>query len=112
MRGRSLVTVAVACVATLAGAAAVALADSDNRDGLLKDERHFKAQAQATYEGAVKGGSALNMVAVGHTDLGARGFNADVWAHEGYAYVGQWGFADWATGNNRFCPGETIVGSR
>ena len=52
------------------------------------------------------------MVAVGHTDLGARGFNADVWAHEGYAYVGQWGFADWATGNNRFCPGETIVGSR
>ena len=105
MRGRSLVTVAVACVATLAGAAAVALADSDNRDGLLKDERHFKAQAQATYEGAVKGGSALNMVAVGHTDLGARGFNADVWAHEGYAYVGQWGFADWATGNNRFCPG-------
>ena len=27
----------------------------------------------------------------------------DVWVHEGYAYVGQWGFGDWATGNSRFC---------
>jgi hypothetical protein len=27
-----------------------------------------------------------------------------VWAHEGYAYIGHWGFTDWATGNDRFCP--------
>ena len=30
-------------------------------------------------------GSALNMVAVGHDDLGGRGYNADVWIHEQYA---------------------------
>ena len=24
--------------------------------------------------------------------------------HEEHAYVGQWGFGDWATGNARFCP--------
>src|SRR5688572_19300912 len=50
-------------------------------------------------------GSALNMVAVGHNDLGGRGFNADVWVHEQYAYVGSWGFSDWAAGSKtRFCP--------
>src|SRR5215213_8170273 len=50
-------------------------------------------------------GAAFNMEVVGHNDLGGRGFNADVWVHNGYAYVGQWGFGDWAGGTkNRFCP--------
>src|SRR5437867_1698528 len=50
-------------------------------------------------------GSAWNMEVVGHNDLGGRGFNADVWTHKGYAYVGQWGFGDWANGSkDRFCP--------
>lgn len=50
-------------------------------------------------------GSALNIEVVGHNDLGGRGVNADVWVHEGYAYVGQWGFGDWAAGSkDRFCP--------
>ena len=50
-------------------------------------------------------GSARNMVAVGHDDLGGRGFNADVWVDEQYAYVGSWGFSDWASGSKeRFCP--------
>ena len=50
-------------------------------------------------------GSAVNMEVVGHNDLGNRGYNADVWVHEGYAYVGSWGFEDWANGSkNRFCP--------
>jgi hypothetical protein len=45
------------------------------------------------------------MAVVGHSDLGGRGFNADVWQHEGFAYVGQWGFTDWAQGSQeRFCP--------
>src|ERR671912_872686 len=49
--------------------------------------------------------SALNMEVVGHNDLGGRGYNADVWVHDGYAYVGSWGFEDWANGSkNRFCP--------
>jgi hypothetical protein len=55
--------------------------------------------------GGSNAGSALNMVAVGHNDLGGRGFNADVWVYKGYAYVGQWGFGDWANGSkDRFCP--------
>jgi hypothetical protein len=53
-------------------------------------------------------GASLNMAVVGHTDLGGRGFNADVWVHNGYAYVGQWGFGDWAAGaKDRFCPSGT-----
>jgi hypothetical protein len=34
-------------------------------------------------------GEALNRVVVGHNDLGWRGFNADGWTHNGYAYAGQ-----------------------
>ena len=45
------------------------------------------------------------MVAVGHNDMGGRGYNADVWVHEEHAYVGSWGFSDWAQGDkDRFCP--------
>jgi hypothetical protein len=50
-------------------------------------------------------GAAFNIAVVGHNDLGMRGYNADVWVHKGYAYVGQWGFGDWAAGSkDRFCP--------
>ncbi|MEX2032880.1 MAG: hypothetical protein WEA81_08435, partial [Dehalococcoidia bacterium] len=56
-------------------------------------------------DGGVKGGSALNMEVVGHSDLGGRGFNADVWFHKEFAYVGRWGFTDWSSGSKkRFCP--------
>jgi hypothetical protein len=55
--------------------------------------------------GGHNAGQSLNMAIVGHNDLGGRGFNADVWVYKGYAYVGQWGFADWAGGSkDRFCP--------
>jgi hypothetical protein len=54
---------------------------------------------------ATTSGAAFNMALVGHNDLGNRGFNADVWVHEQYAYIGSWGFQDWANGSkNRFCP--------
>jgi hypothetical protein len=75
-----------------------------SRDDLLKDEKHFYEQLQKTYHGGSKAGSAWNMELVGHNNLDVRGFNADVWKHENYAYVGNWGFADFATGNDRFCP--------
>jgi len=93
----------LALAATALVVTGVALTSPASYDDLLKSEKHYAAQSQQTYEGGNKGGSAWNMVAVGQTDLGGRGFNADVWAYEGYAYVGQWGFADWATGNSRFC---------
>jgi hypothetical protein len=55
-------------------------------------------------------GSALNMVAVGHESLGGRGYNADVWVHEQYAYVGSWGFSDFASGSKqRFCPNDGVA---
>jgi len=53
-------------------------------------------------------GSARNMVAVGHDDLGGRGYNADVWVHEQYAYVGSWGFSDWGA-KQRFCPNDGVA---
>jgi hypothetical protein len=63
-------------------------------------------------------GSAWNMAKVGHTSLGMRGYNADVWLHEQYAYVGSWGFSDWNDGGEqRFCPnpdrsGVAVVDTR
>jgi hypothetical protein len=92
------------------GLSAIALAFASigltaaSKDDLLKDEKHFYEQSQKTYDGGSKAGSAWNMEVVGHNNLGVRGFNADVWTYENYAYVGHWGFADWATGNSRFCP--------
>jgi hypothetical protein len=94
----------VAVAAALVLAVGGAIAHGDDGDGDIKDHGHFREQALKDYKGGNKGGSASNMVAVGHDDLGARGFNGDVWVHDGHAYVGHWGFGDWATGNSRFCP--------
>ena len=56
-------------------------------------------------------GAALNMVAVGSNSIGGRGFNADVWVHEQYAYVGSWGFSDYSSGSKqRFCPSPDKAG--
>ncbi|HEX8208007.1 MAG TPA: hypothetical protein VF587_18225 [Solirubrobacteraceae bacterium] len=67
-----------------------------------------QSQLSSTVEyanSAQKAGSARNMKLVGHADLGMRGYNADVWVHKQYAYVGSWGFGDWASGGEeRFCP--------
>jgi len=71
----------------------------------------FGGAAQAgTYSGGNKGGSAWNIEVVGHHDLDGRGFNGDVWTHDGFAYVGHWGFPDWSSGNDRFCPTEAGSG--
>ena len=102
--------VLVLTVAAVLIAVVGAVAHSDDGTGTLKDEQHFREQALKNYDGGNKAGSAWNMVVVGRNDLGARGFNGDVWVHEGYAYVGQWGFADWATGNSRFCATDETRG--
>ena len=74
------------------------------------------AAAQAGHrplDTAVKGpvqqdGAALNMEVVGHTDIGGRGYNADVWVHKGPRLRGQLGFSDQNTGGEqRFCPNGT-----
>jgi hypothetical protein len=112
------VIVALGLTATALVLAASAASAPSNDDELLKDEKHFLAQSNKSYTGGSKAGSAWNMEVVAHNDLGGRGFNADVWAHKGYAYVGHWGFADWTFGSKtRFCPeapnnGVAIVDSR
>jgi hypothetical protein len=73
---------------------AFALAASDSNDSLLPNERHFKDSGASKTSNGVKGGSAWNMVAVGQNDLSGRGFNGDVYVHNGLAYVGRWGFFD------------------
>ena len=98
---RKLTFLAAAVAALVFVAVGVTAASSDD---LLKDEKHFYEESQKTYEGGPKAGSAWNMEVVGHNNLNVRGFDADVWKHKNYAYVGHWGFADWATGNDRFCP--------
>ena len=92
-------------VIVLAVGAATALGQSKSDDELLKDEKRFLEQSNKTYTGGQKAAQAWNMEVVGQSDLGGRGFNGDVWVHEGFAYVGHWGFQDWANGSkNRFCP--------
>jgi hypothetical protein len=92
--------------------AGTAITASSNHDELLKDEKHFLEQSNKTFEGGQKAMQiSPNLEVVAHDPLGGRGFNADVWAYKGYAYVGHWGFQDWASGSkNRFCPEEPKSG--
>jgi hypothetical protein len=94
-------TVSSICSVALAG---LVLSAPSNSGELLKDEQHRLEQSTRQFHGGNKAGSASNIEVVGQSSLGERGFNADVWTHEGFAYVGHWGFTDWATGNDRFCP--------
>jgi hypothetical protein len=105
MRRVSLGAVLAAAISLLT--ATGALTAPKNQDELLKDELRRLEQSNKQFAGGPKSGDALNMEVVGHTDLGGRGFNADVWFHEGYAYIGRWGFTDWAQGSKqRFCPDD------
>lgn len=104
---RRFMTAVVAAALTVAFAA-LAFADN-NEDDLFANERRILENAQKTSSGS-KGGSAWNMAVVGQSDLGGRGFNGDVWVHKGFAYIGHWGFQDWAAGNDRFCPEEPSSG--
>ena len=72
--------------------AAAAESEVTGGDG-IKEHAQFGRLAEIQYNGGIKAGSARNMEAVAHVDLAARGYNADVWTHKGYAYVGQWGFS-------------------
>jgi hypothetical protein len=98
--------VALGLAATALAFVGVALTAPSNDDELLKDEKHFLQQSNKTYQGGQKDMQiSPNLEVVAHNSIGDRGFNADVWAHKGYAYVGHWGFQDWANGSkNRFCP--------
>src|SRR6266540_2896538 len=81
-------------------------------DELLPNEQHFLDASGKTYDGGTKSGSALNMIAVGQNDLDARGFNGDVFAYNGFAYIGRWGFFD--SSHPQFCPsgGVAVIDAR
>ncbi len=105
---RALIASTVAVI-TIAGSMTSVAGPNKNTEELLPNEQQILADSQKTFDGT-KAGSAWNMVAVGHNEIGGRGFNADVWVHKGFAYVGHWGFQDWATGNDRFCPEQPVSG--
>ncbi len=85
--------------------AVAALSAPTNKDQLLKDERHRLKLMKNNADVEPRRIQLSNVEVVGHTNIGKRGFNADVWQHEGFAYVGHWGFTDWASGSKqRFCP--------
>ena len=74
---RTFATGAVLVAAALVLAMPAATAPSNSSE-LLKDELHFLAQSKKTYSGGQKAAKIKNMEVVGRTDLGGRGFNADV----------------------------------
>lgn len=99
--------IGAALLAALLVFATTAATAPSNDDELLKDELHFLQQSKKTYNGGQKAAQMRNMEVVGQNNLGGRGFNADVWLHDGYAYVGHWGFTDWSSGSKtRFCPSD------
>jgi hypothetical protein len=113
MRARfsiSLLRAAVIAAAIILVGAGAAWSAPKNNAELLKDELHRLSESNKSFSGGNKGGLAWNIEVLGQSPLGDRGFNADVWTHEGFAYVGRWGFSDWATGNARFCPDDAENG--
>ena len=110
LKRKALLGLGLAAVALAFAGVAITAPSNDNE--LLKDEKHFLEQSNKTYSGGQKAMQiSPNLKVVAHDSLGDRGFNGDVWAHKGYAYVGHWGFQDWASGSkNRFCPEEPKSG--
>jgi hypothetical protein len=91
------VTAALLSVGTLAAAAP--------RGDLLPNEQHYLDDSSDN--NGTKSGSALNMVAVGQTSLGDRGFNGDVFVYKRFGYVGRWGFFD--ASHPQFCPAGGVA---
>ena len=72
----------------------------DQPDGLAAAAHGLAAVAPLLTPGPAQRASmrTRNMTVVGHSALGGRGLNADVWEHRGYAYVGVWSGPCPATG--------------
>jgi hypothetical protein len=87
----------LACTGLLVAGAAPALAhpappgQEDPERRLLNRVRRAAERATAGRPAGVDVAFTQRFEVVGHTDLGGDGFNADVWGHDGYAYVGIWG---------------------
>jgi hypothetical protein len=81
---------------------AAALYDPD--EGFIRAVRQIEVSPESLAEQGLES-EIENFDVVGHSDLGGGGVNADVWAHEEYAYVGVWG------GDPRFgipCPATGV----
>ena len=109
-KNKKVSALALGALMTIAMATA-ALTAPTNKGELLKDERHRLKLANTQSEAEPRAMRLRNMRVLGHNAIGGRGFNADVWVHEGFAYVGHWGFTDWASGSKqRFCPSGARAG--
>ena len=94
-------------LATLAALIAVTPADAHLRaSGAFGGTSKTAVETLSETDAA---GAASGLAVVGHNSIGGRGFNADVWVHDRYAYVGSWGFSDWAS-RQRFCPDDDVSG--
>src|SRR5688500_10864359 len=90
---RSLIALAVG-ILTIATSGITLAGPDKNSQELFANERQILSNSQKSYTSGTKASSALNMAVVGHESIGDRGFNGDVWVHNGFAYVGHWGFLD------------------
>jgi hypothetical protein len=59
------------------------------RTGLMATVDRLRAAGPAHW--TAPDGQARNFEVLGHHDLGGDGFNADIWVHGDFAYVGVWG---------------------
>lgn len=92
MRSRVMIGVAVAAAMIPLGLAGQAGADTAPGAG------HGLAQAAARLSPGLHQARHDGFKVLGHSDLGGGGLNADVWAHNSYAYVGVWSGTCPATG--------------
>jgi len=103
-----IVTTVTVLLALIAFAAIPVLADPGH-DGDIGELGGFPGELQPGQPGppppASPRASSKNVKVIGHVDPGG-GFNADVVAHQGFAYLGSWGNS--AGGAGAFCPSQGV----
>ncbi|MFN2469984.1 MAG: LVIVD repeat-containing protein [Gaiellaceae bacterium] len=80
------------CAAATSTLVLAGTASAAGGGGLFSHDALSQGAAALSQQVALNaGGRAVNFDVLGHEDFGAGGFNADVWGHKGFAYVGVWG---------------------
>lgn len=96
----------LAAIFMLAGLAALpAGAHEGDGDGFVAEGRASLVERDAAIGGdhgnsGDRPGRSRNLTRIGSNDFLGRGFNADVWAHGDYSYVGTWGVFGFACPND------------
>lgn len=98
----------LAVLSLLAGLLALPAGAHETSGDFLSQARSALAERDAAIGGGHgqsgdRPGRSRNLTQIGANDFEGRGFNADVWAHGDYAYVGTWGAFGFA------CPNDGTV---